>query len=148
MRSYTVGVMRRYAGVRCASTLVLASHDGKTLDAATLNAVTAATKIGNGSDVTLLVAGQGVEGVAQKAQTVAGVQKVCRARAGGARVVGGAPTVPNHDRFARHARARVFVRANSRLLVAQVLLADSPTLAHANAEANAALVADLVKKRR
>ncbi len=85
MRSYTAGLVQHYARVRWASTLVLASHDGMTLDAATLNAVTAATKIGDGKSVTLLVSGQGAEGVAQKAQSIAGVQKVRLTRSCAAR---------------------------------------------------------------
>jgi hypothetical protein len=57
---------------RFASTLVLASHDGKTLDASTLNAVTAATKIGG--NVSVLVAGSA--SLAQAAQKIAGVTQV------------------------------------------------------------------------
>jgi electron transfer flavoprotein alpha subunit len=53
--------------------LVLADHDGAELKAATLNAVAAATKLG---DVHLLVAGQGVDGVAKSAAAVSGVAKV------------------------------------------------------------------------
>lgn len=68
--------MRGYTARRWAGTLVWASHDGKTLDAATLSAVTAATRIGADGGVTLLVAGEGAEAVARGAQAVAGVQKV------------------------------------------------------------------------
>jgi hypothetical protein len=68
-----VGGLHRLCGVRWASTLVLASHDGRALDQGTLNAVTAAKQIGG--DVTLLVSGA-PQAVAQSAQTIAGVSKV------------------------------------------------------------------------
>ncbi|MEH3100397.1 electron transfer flavoprotein subunit alpha/FixB family protein [Sphingomonas adhaesiva] len=54
-------------------TLVWVEHDGSTVKDATLSAVTAAAKLG---EVHLLVAGQGVDGVAQAAATIAGVGKV------------------------------------------------------------------------
>lgn len=54
--------------------LVYAEHDNKELKKATLNTVTAATKIGG--DVVVLVAGSGCEGVAEQAAKVAGVSKV------------------------------------------------------------------------
>lgn len=54
--------------------LVIAEHDNQKLKAATLNTVAAATKIG--SDIHVLVAGQGCEGVAKAAAAVAGVAKV------------------------------------------------------------------------
>ena len=54
--------------------LVIAEHDNASLKAATLNAVTAAVKIG--SDVHLLVAGQNCAAVAAAAAQVAGVAKV------------------------------------------------------------------------
>jgi len=54
--------------------LVLAEHDGRALKAATLNAVTAAAKLGG--PVHLLVAGHDVAAVAQAAAQVAGVAKV------------------------------------------------------------------------
>lgn len=57
--------------------LVLAEHDNKDLKAATLNAVTAATKLG--SDIHILVAGKGSAGVADAASKVAGVTKVLHA---------------------------------------------------------------------
>jgi electron transfer flavoprotein alpha subunit len=56
------------------SVLVLAEHDNKTLKAATLNAVTAAGKIGG--EIHLLVAGQGCRPAAEAAAKVAGVAKV------------------------------------------------------------------------
>src|SRR6185369_6188184 len=56
------------------SILVLADHDNATLKGATLNAVTAATKLGG--DVHVLVAGQNCDGAAQAAAKVAGVAKV------------------------------------------------------------------------
>jgi electron transfer flavoprotein alpha subunit len=54
-------------------TLVWVEHDGSTVKDATLSAVTAASKLG---EVHLLVAGQGVDGVAQAAAKIAGVGKV------------------------------------------------------------------------
>ena len=54
-------------------TLVWVEHDGATVKDATLATVTAAAKLG---EVHLLVAGQGVDGVAQAAAKIAGVGKV------------------------------------------------------------------------
>lgn len=54
--------------------LVLADHDNEALGGATLNAVTAATKLGG--DVHVLVAGNGCAAVADEAAKVAGVAKV------------------------------------------------------------------------
>ncbi|WP_374294289.1 electron transfer flavoprotein subunit alpha/FixB family protein [Sphingomonas sp.] len=54
-------------------TLVWVEHDGGSVKDATLSAVTAAAKLG---EVHLLVAGQGVDGVAQAAARIAGVGKV------------------------------------------------------------------------
>ncbi len=54
-------------------TLVWVEHDGSTVKDATLAAVTAASKLG---EVHLLVAGRGVDGVAQEAAKIAGVGKV------------------------------------------------------------------------
>ncbi len=54
-------------------TLVWVEHDGSAIKDATLNAVTAAAKLG---EVHLLVAGQGVDAVAQAAAKIAGVGKV------------------------------------------------------------------------
>ncbi|MBI0475891.1 electron transfer flavoprotein subunit alpha/FixB family protein [Sphingomonas sp. MA1305] len=54
-------------------TLVWVEHDGTAVKDATLAAVTAASKLG---EVHLLVAGQGVDGVAQAAAKIAGVGKV------------------------------------------------------------------------
>ena len=54
-------------------TLVWVEHDGTNVKDATLSAVTAASKLG---EVHLLVAGQGVDGVAKEAAQIAGVGKV------------------------------------------------------------------------
>ena len=54
-------------------TLVWVEHDGTSIKDATLSAVTAASQLG---EVHLLVAGQGVDGVAQAAARIAGVGKV------------------------------------------------------------------------
>jgi len=54
-------------------TLVWVEHDGTAVKDATLSAVTAASQLG---EVDLLVAGQGVDGVAQAAAKIAGTGKV------------------------------------------------------------------------
>lgn len=54
-------------------TLVWVEHDGSSVKDATLAAVTAASKLG---EVHLLVAGEGVDGVASAAAAIAGVAKV------------------------------------------------------------------------
>ncbi len=59
--------------------LVIAEHEGGALKAATLNTVTAASKIGG--DVHVLVAGSGITAVAEAAAKVAGVAKVLSADA-------------------------------------------------------------------
>jgi electron transfer flavoprotein alpha subunit len=56
------------------SLLVIAEHDNASLKAATLNAVTAAAKIGG--EIHILVAGTGCAAVAEQAAKVAGVAKV------------------------------------------------------------------------
>jgi electron transfer flavoprotein alpha subunit len=56
------------------SVLVIAEHDNKTLNAVTLNIVTAATKLGG--DIHVLVAGQGASPVAEASAKVGGVTKV------------------------------------------------------------------------
>lgn len=56
------------------SILVIAEHDNKALNAATLNVVAAAQKIGG--DITVLVVGSGAQAVADQAAKVAGVSKV------------------------------------------------------------------------
>jgi len=56
------------------SILVIAEHDNKALNGATLNVVAAAQKIGG--DITVLVAGSGAQAVADQASKVAGVSKV------------------------------------------------------------------------
>jgi len=61
------------------SNLVIAEHDNKALGAATLNAITAATKIGG--DIHVLVAGSGAGDVAAAAGQIAGVAKVLHADA-------------------------------------------------------------------
>ena len=53
------------------SILVIAEHDNKALNGATLNVVAAAQKIGG--DITVLVAGSGAQAVADQAAQVAGV---------------------------------------------------------------------------
>ena len=55
------------------NTLVWVEHDGGAVKDATLATVTAASKLG---EVHLIVAGQGVDGVAQAAAKIAGVGKV------------------------------------------------------------------------
>mgnify|MGYP003423098411 FL=1 len=56
------------------SILVIAEHDNKALNGATLNVVAAAQKIGG--DITVLVAGSGAQAVADQAAQVVGVSKV------------------------------------------------------------------------
>lgn len=56
------------------SNLVIAEHDNQALKASTLNAITAASKIGGAIEV--LVVGSNCQGVAQAAAAVAGVTKV------------------------------------------------------------------------
>ena len=56
------------------SILVIAEHDNKALNGATLNVVAAAQKIGG--DITVLVAGSGAQAVADQAAQVAGGSKV------------------------------------------------------------------------
>jgi len=56
------------------TTLIIADHDNAVLKPATLNAVTAAAKIGG--DVHVLVAGKGAQAVAEAASKIAGVAKV------------------------------------------------------------------------
>jgi electron transfer flavoprotein alpha subunit len=59
--------------------LVIAEHEGGALKPATLNTVTAATKIGG--DVHVLVAGSGINAVAEAAAKISGVAKVLSADA-------------------------------------------------------------------
>ena len=61
-----------------ANILVIADHDGASLKPATLNAVTAASKIasGIGGDIHILVAGKGAQAAAEAASKVTGVAKV------------------------------------------------------------------------
>ena len=61
------------------SVLVIAEHDGATLVPATLNTVTAATRID--ADVHLLVAGSGCAALAEQAAKIEGVVKVRHADA-------------------------------------------------------------------
>lgn len=56
------------------SILVIAEHDNKALNGATLNVVAAAQKIGG--DITVLVAGSGAQAVVDQAAQVSGVSKV------------------------------------------------------------------------
>ena len=58
--------------------LVIAEHDNASLKGATLNAITAAVKLG---PVTVLVAGEGCAAVAEEAAHIAGVAKVLLAEA-------------------------------------------------------------------
>lgn len=60
------------------TTLVLAEHDGQTLQAATRNAISAAARLGA---VDVLVAGDNVRGVAQAAANIAHVRTVLLAQA-------------------------------------------------------------------
>lgn len=62
------------ASKRLQSTLVIAEHDNKTLNPITLNAITAAGKMGG--DVTCLVAGNSCQQVAEAASKAAGISKV------------------------------------------------------------------------
>src|SRR3546814_17939765 len=64
------GPRNRQGGSCEMKTLVWVEHDGKAVKDATLSAVTAAAKLG---EVHLLVAGQGVAGVAAEAARLAGV---------------------------------------------------------------------------
>uniref|UniRef100_A0A183CAY7 Electron transfer flavoprotein subunit alpha n=2 Tax=Globodera pallida TaxID=36090 RepID=A0A183CAY7_GLOPA len=59
---------------RSASTLVLAEHNEQKLNPVTLNAVSAAKKLGH--DIALLVAGKNAEEVAKTAATIPGVKQV------------------------------------------------------------------------
>ena len=56
-----------------ANVLLIAEHDNTALKSATLNAVTAAVKLG---DIDILVAGQGCAAVAAEAAKIAGIKKV------------------------------------------------------------------------
>jgi len=56
------------------ATLLIAEHDNKTLNPATLKAMTAASALG--ADVDVLVAGEGAKAVADAAAKIAGVKKV------------------------------------------------------------------------
>lgn len=72
-----IRIMRTHALLlRCwqAGTLVVAEHDGRAPKSATLSTLTAAGQLGH--PVTLLVAGQGVEQVAQAASACGGVKEV------------------------------------------------------------------------
>ena len=61
------------------SILVIAEHDNQALKAATLNTITAATRLGG--DISLLVAGKGCRAVAENACAIAGITKVLHADA-------------------------------------------------------------------
>jgi electron transfer flavoprotein alpha subunit len=56
------------------ATLVIAEHNHKTLRPATLNTITAATKLGQ--PIAVLIAGQGADAAAQEASAVQGVSEV------------------------------------------------------------------------
>lgn len=79
--SYNLGMMlncvRRLATpvlCRNASTLILVEHDGNAVNAATLNTVTAAKKLGG--PIHALVAGDSCQGAAGAAARIEGVEKV------------------------------------------------------------------------
>jgi electron transfer flavoprotein alpha subunit len=59
------------------ATLVIAEHDNQSVKSSTLHTVAAAQKIGG--DITILVAGSGVDGAAKAAAAIAGVSKVLQA---------------------------------------------------------------------
>lgn len=61
---------------RLASTLVIAEHAGAKLSPSTLSTITAAVQLQQGGGITVLVAGKGVNPVAQQVQQVPGVGKV------------------------------------------------------------------------
>ena len=61
------------------TTLLIAEHDGATLQSATLHTVTAAQKIGG--EIHVLVAGSSAQGAAQAAAKISGVAKVLHADA-------------------------------------------------------------------
>ncbi|HTM77595.1 MAG TPA: electron transfer flavoprotein subunit alpha/FixB family protein, partial [Devosia sp.] len=63
------------------TTLILAEHDGKTLNQATAKTLTAATALA--APVDILVAGHGVQAIADAAAKLAGVAKVLLADAPG-----------------------------------------------------------------
>uniref|UniRef100_A0A672SNA9 Electron transfer flavoprotein subunit alpha n=1 Tax=Sinocyclocheilus grahami TaxID=75366 RepID=A0A672SNA9_SINGR len=67
--SFQTGLLQRFQ-----STLVVAEHNNETLTPITLNAITAATKLG--SDVSCLVAGTNCAKVAEQLSKVQGVKKV------------------------------------------------------------------------
>ena len=72
--------MRRLAASRPASTLVMVDHASGAMGPSTLAAITAAGKLGG--DVTCLVVGQGVAGIAAEAGAVSGVTSVLAAETG------------------------------------------------------------------
>ena len=55
------------------SILVIAEHDGLTLKGSTLNAITAATELG---DVTVLIAGDNCDTIASQAAKLSGTNKI------------------------------------------------------------------------
>ncbi len=61
------------------SNLILAEHDNASIKPATLNTVTAATKIGG--DIHILITGSNCDGAAQAAAQISGVSKVIKADA-------------------------------------------------------------------
>lgn len=69
-----LGSARTVSKVRFNSTLVVAEHDDKALASITLNAITAATKLG--SDVSVLVTGANAKAVAEQVAKVNGVKRV------------------------------------------------------------------------
>lgn len=63
-----------FATARKASSLIVAEHDGSSVSPSTLSVITAASKIGG--DISVLVAGKGVDAAAQHAASVENVTKV------------------------------------------------------------------------
>ena len=60
------------------NTLVIAEHKNSKLAAATLNTITAAAALGKGN-LSVLVAGSGIEAISKEVQAVSGVHKVLEA---------------------------------------------------------------------
>lgn len=77
-KAFRFAVRSKFTAQVCnASCLVVAEHDNTAISQGTLSAITAASKIGG--DVTVLVAGKGIDDVAKSAASVNGVSKVLSA---------------------------------------------------------------------
>jgi electron transfer flavoprotein alpha subunit len=139
---------------------VVVEHRGGVVAGGTLNTVTAAAALGG--PVAAVVAGQGVGGVADSVARIEGVSRVRGAERGAQGAGGGAPRIdssssaapPSHPHPPTHplptARAHTtpFTHRPTQPTPpprAQVLVADSPTLAHQLAEPYAELLAALVR---